>query len=113
MHIYNPNNIFQKNNTTQEETTESFSSGKEVCAKKTHRSDGSIKYQIKLDRSSKLYNPFSSLDNDKTNKDIFINDVCRQDHKFKEVNQKAFDWYIQFLDTKNISWLNNAEREIM
>lgn len=113
MHIHNPDNIFQKDKVTQEETTEEFNFDKEVCAKKTSRLDGTIKYLVKLDRSSKLYNPMSSIDSQQTNKDIFINDVCRQDHKFREVNQKVFDWYIKFLDTKNTSWLHNAEREVM
>jgi len=32
--------------------------------------------------------------------------------ELKQVNKKAFDFYINFLRTKNSAWLRNAEREI-
>lgn len=32
-------------------------------------------------------------------------------YKFLKVNRKTFNMYTQFLATKNIAWLNNAERE--
>ena len=31
--------------------------------------------------------------------------------KFKEVSEKTLNLYVKFLQTKNISWLTNAERE--
>jgi hypothetical protein len=31
--------------------------------------------------------------------------------EFKETNEVVFNKYINFLRTKNIAWLNNAERE--
>jgi hypothetical protein len=30
---------------------------------------------------------------------------------FKEVSRKVFDFYLSFLRTSNISWINHAERE--
>lgn len=81
-----------------------------VYAKKIIRKDNSYKYLIKLSNNSKLFNPLSiyGIEQDKS----FLNRVCRSNKKFKEVNQKAFEWYLKFLRTKNIAWLNNAEREI-
>lgn len=130
MHIYNPQNIYQHNKITKDETSQLYTllgiedyiedtlpmkknEDDTVYAKKISRLDGSVKYLVKLDRTSKLYNPISTLDNIENNKNLFINDVCRQGNKFKEVNQKTFDWYVRFLSTKNISWLHNAEREMM
>lgn len=80
-----------------------------VFAKKTLRKDGTIKYTLKLSNSGKLYNPVSMYG--KEQETTFLNRVCRSNNKFIEVNQKVFDWYIQFLKTKNTAWLNNAERE--
>ena len=42
-------------------------------------------------------------------KESFLDKVCGDSEKFKEVNFKIFNMYIHFLRTKNISWLNNAE----
>lgn len=127
MSIFNPNNIFRNSKENIEEhndyyvpkdfedfiengTTKSNIDKEEVCAKKITRKDGSIKYLVKLDRTSKLFNPFSTYDPDRSNRD-FLNSVCRTDKKFKEVNEKVFSLYTQFLASKNVALLNNAERE--
>lgn len=78
-------------------------------AKKTIRKNGSIKYTVKLSTNGKLYNPVSMYG--QKQETTFLNRVCRSNNKFVEVNQKVFEWYIQFLKTKNTAWLNNAERE--
>lgn len=85
-----------------------------VYAKKIQRSDASLKYLIRLDPSAKLFNPLSIYDQtDKRPVTEFLNSVCRTNKKFKEVNSKTFELYLKFLSTKNISWLHNAEREIL
>lgn len=85
-----------------------------VYAKKIIRSNGSIKYMIKLDYSAKLFNPLSIYDKeDKRQVTEFLDSVCRNNKKFKEVNSKVFDLYTKFLSTKNTSWLFNAEREFI
>lgn len=85
-----------------------------VYAKKIQRSDASLKYLIRLDPSAKLFNPLSIYDQtDKRQATEFLNSVCRTNKKFKEVNSKTFELYLKFLSTKNISWLHNAEREIL
>lgn len=80
-----------------------------IFAKKIIRKNGSNKYMIRLANNAKLYNPLSIYNKEKIN--VFLDNVCRSDKKFKEVNEKTFNWYIKFLNSKNISWLNNAERE--
>jgi hypothetical protein len=130
MSIFSKNNVFGKKQIL--ETTELYTIiGEEdlindnglptknieddkVYAKKIVRTDASTKYLIRLDYSAKLFNPLSIYD--KTEKRPFVeflDSVCRSNKKFKEVNVKVFDLYMKFLSTKNISWLYNAEREIL
>jgi hypothetical protein len=35
----------------------------------------------------------------------------RPEWEFKETTKQVFDKYINFLKTKNVAWLNNAERD--
>lgn len=83
-----------------------------VYAKKIIRSNGSTKYMIRLDYSAKFFNPFSIYDKEDQRQSIeFLNSVCRNNKKFKEVSSKVFNLYLQFLSSKNISYYYNAERE--
>lgn len=83
---------------------------KRVCAKKIVRADGTIKYLVKLSEDRKLYNPVSIYDN-KDSKN-FLASISRNQNIFKEVNYRSFNMYLRFLKTKNMAYLNNAEREI-
>lgn len=80
-----------------------------VFAKKILRKNGTFKFLVKTNQQGKLYNPVSIYGQETTK--TFLDKVCRSNDKFVEVNLKTFNYYIQFLDSKNISWLNNAERE--
>lgn len=74
-----------------------------VLAKKKIRENGSVRYSIKLDSSSRrLFNPL-----------VYDINAKLQNIKpvFKSVNHKTFNLYIVFLKTKNQAWLLNAERE--
>ena len=81
-----------------------------VFAKKTYRADNTHRFYIRVSNNGKLYNPVSMYGEEKTN--TFLDRVCKDSIKFKEVNEKTFNLYIGFLNTKNIAWLNNAEREV-
>jgi len=125
--IFNPTSKFTEETVQQETSAELFTvfgkqdfldgdrnpqlnlESDEVFAKRALRKDGSIKYSIRLSNTGKLYNPVSILGQEINNS--FLNRVCRSNSKFKEVNEKTFNWYVKFLKTKNIAWLNNAERE--
>lgn len=80
-----------------------------IFAKRILRKNGTQKYMIRLNSNGKLFNPISiyGQEPDKS----FLNRVCRSNNKFVEVNSKTFDWYTKFLSSKNVAWLNNAERE--
>ena len=81
-----------------------------ALAKKIIREDGSVRYLVKINNAGKLYNPVSIYGQEKPN--TFLDKVCKTDSKFKDVNAKAFNLYISFLTTKNLSYLHNAEREL-
>lgn len=70
----------------------------------------SNKYYIKVGTHGKIYNPIGLYSEGTANK--FLSKIGRKAWEFKEVNSKVFDMYINFLRTKNIAWLNNAEREM-
>lgn len=80
-----------------------------VYAKKIIRDDGSARYSIRLSLSNKLYDPTSTYGLDKTKS--FLDNTVRSENRFKNVNPKTFDLYLNFLKTKNTAWLHNAERE--
>lgn len=80
-----------------------------IFAKKTTRSDGSVRYSVRLAKDGKIYNPMSIYGQEVASN--FLDRVCRASGKFKDVNYKTFDMYINFLKTKNVAWLHNAERE--
>lgn len=68
------------------------------------------KYYIKVGTYGKVYNPIGLFSEGTANK--FLARAGKKAWEFKEVNSKVFDMYIKFLKTKNIAWLNNAEREM-
>lgn len=70
-------------------------------------------FYIKATPNDELYNPiekYSAID-DKRQFD-FIDKVCKEKWTFKEVSQITFKKYIEFLKTKQISWLKDAERDL-
>ena len=125
--IYKPTSTFTAKTSDKEDASEFFtlsgledslddqecpkvnSESKKIFAKKTTRKNGSIKYSIRLNSGGKLSNPASIYGQEK---DLtFLDRICRSNDRFKEVNKKVFDLYMEFLKTKNTAYLNNAERE--
>lgn len=74
-------------------------------------SDSSKKFYIKIGTYGKIYNPMGMFSEGKNEK--FIAKIGRKEYNFKQVNQQIFDMYLNFLSTKNMAWLNNAERELI
>jgi hypothetical protein len=69
------------------------------------------KYYIKFGAHGKIYNPIGMYSEGRDKK--FLSKIGRKEFEFKEVNQKIFDLYVNFLTTKNTAWLSNAQREIV
>lgn len=73
----------------------------------------SLRYYIKTKPNDIIYNPIK-LESKVEDKETFsfINSTCKTKTDFKEVTQSVFNKYITFLKTKNIRWLNAAQREL-
>lgn len=69
------------------------------------------RYYIKIGTYGKIYNPIGLYSEGHSEK--FLSKIGRKQYEYKEVNQKVFDMYVSFLSTKNLAWLNNAERELV
>lgn len=67
-------------------------------------------YYLKIGLHGKIYNPIGLYSEGKSNK--FLSRVGKQEYNFTKVNSKVFNMYLNFLRTKNLAWLNNAEREL-
>ena len=73
--------------------------------------NNSTKFFIKTGTYGRIYNPMGMFSEGKENK--FNAKIGKKEFEFKQVNQKIFDMYVNFLSTKNTAWLNNAEREFI
>lgn len=87
------------------------SDSKDVLAKKIVRPNSKAQYFIKISNSNKLFNPLSGGLEEKSYS--IVDNVCRPSDKFRSVNAKIFDLYLNFLSSKNVLWLNSAEREMI
>jgi len=68
------------------------------------------RYYIKVGTYGKIYNPIGLYTEGHSEK--FLSKIGRKQFEYKEVNQRVFNMYVSFLTTKNMAWLNNAEREL-
>ena len=96
-------------NESLEEVDEKDSS---VCAKAVVVGDRTkyYKYYLKQERrSGYLYNPKGMYSGASKRRDT----AGQSQWKFRQVNEKVFNMYLKFLETKNEAWLNNAERELV
>jgi hypothetical protein len=82
---------------------------KKTLAKKLFTENKKPRYLIKMNTAGKLHNPLSIVSQQKMTGN-FLDRKCREP-KFKSVSNKTFIMYINFLRTKNLSWLYNADRE--
>ena len=94
-----------------------------VCAKATpdkptkHFGDergNDYRYYIRMDADQELFNPVNLLSSVKDKKNNhFINSVCKSTSSFKEVAPSVFNKYIEYLKSKDIRWLKEAQRELV
>lgn len=68
------------------------------------------RFFIKTGTYGKIYNPIGLYSENTHSK--FLNRAGKPAWNFKEVNSRVFGMYVSFLRTKNLAWLNNAEREM-
>lgn len=82
-----------------------------TLAKRIDKTDAQPQFFIKISNQNKLFNPLSSGLEDKSYS--IVDNVCRPSDKFRSVNSNVFNMYLNFLSSKNIAWLNKAEREMI
>lgn len=82
-----------------------------ILAKKIYQNNNHCTFLIRITQDNKPYNPMNTknLDAKKYN----FNTNLRNNISYKKVSSRAFDYYLKFLRSKNISWLHNTEREII
>jgi transcriptional regulator of NAD metabolism len=88
----------------------SNSENKHTVAKSVTVNNNPTRYYIKIGAYGKIYNPIGLYSEGKNTK--FLSKIGKKEFEYTEVNQSVFDMYINFLTSKNIAWLNNAEREL-
>ena len=67
-------------------------------------------YYVKRGRHGHLYNPIGMYTEGTKNNQM--RHAGRPEWRFETTNKKVFDYYTNFLKTKNTAWLRNAEREV-
>lgn len=83
--------------------------GPKTLAKKLFTDKNKPKYLIKINVDGKLHNPMDITSKQKMISN-FLDRKCREP-KFRSVSNQVFNMYINFLKSKNLSWLYNANRE--
>lgn len=78
--------------------------------KNTFAKNTNGKFLIKIGLDNRAYNPLGLFSEGRPNK--VLAKIGKNEFNFKRVNAKVFDLYVSFLRTKNIAWLNNANREL-
>ena len=113
---YTTNKVISKDENGHYEFSEpeKIDVGSEYCfAKKVkiNFSDKSAKekYYLKVGIDGFIFNPFGLFSEGTEKK--YANRHGKSSWSFKEVNNKCFDFYVKFLQSKNQAWLTNAERE--
>ena len=69
------------------------------------------KYYAKRGKHGRLYNPIGMFSEGMASRKL--GHAGRFEWRFTEVSEKVFAFYRDFLKTKNIAYLHNAERELL
>jgi len=69
------------------------------------------KYYAKHGKHGRLYNPVGMFSEGMASKRL--GHAGKLEWKFTEISERVFNFYKDFLRTKNIAYLNNAERELL
>ena len=80
----------------------------QALAKEVIFPSGKSKYYLKRGRYGRLFNPIGLYSEGMSHRRR--NGI--PEWTYKPSQKKTFELYINFLKTKNIAWLNNAEREL-
>lgn len=96
--------------TSQDENNQPLCESKEKALAYVKTNNDTDHYYIKVGLHGKIFNPIGLFSEGKQHK--FLSKVGKSEYNFTKVNSRVFNLYLNFLRTKNIAWLNNAEREL-
>lgn len=80
---------------------------------KTLLRTNSFTYYVISKPNKRLFDPSIIHSVENKNKINFIDSVCKGGIGLIEVNESVFNKYLNFLKTKNISWLEEAQKELV
>jgi len=69
------------------------------------------KYYVKRGKYGRIFNPIGMFMEGMATKRL--GHAGRLEWKFQEISERAFNFYKDFLKTRNVAYLNNAERELL
>jgi hypothetical protein len=81
-----------------------------LAKKIINTTNNTSRFFIKVGTYGRPYNPIGMYSEGQSNK--FLAKAGKPEYSFKEVNEKTFSFYVNFLSTKNTAWLSNTEREL-
>lgn len=102
--------VFGEHDYIDEEKRPKVSETSQKIYAKTITSNNRTRYFVKVGTYGKIFNPIGMYSEGKENK--FLSKIGKAEWRFKEVNSSIFNFYLNFLSTRNIAWLNNAQREL-
>ena len=70
-----------------------------------------VKYYVKRGKHGRLFNPIGMFSEGMATKRL--GHAGRLEWRFIDIGERAFKFYRDFLRTKNIAYLHNAERELL
>jgi hypothetical protein len=81
-----------------------------LAKKIINTTNNTSRFFIKVGTYGRPYNPIGMYSEGQSNK--FLAKAGKPEYSFKEVNEKTFSFYVNFLSTQNTAWLSNTEREL-
>ena len=72
--------------------------------------ESGVRFFVKQGAYGKLFNPLGLFS--EGNESKRVRHAGRLAWRLREVTEKVFNFYVNFLRTKNLSYINNAEREL-
>jgi hypothetical protein len=80
-----------------------------ICSVIKYTGTNNPRYFVKVNDRGELFDPIGMYSEGGLNKDL--KHAGKKEWRLKEVNNKIFSFYLNYLKTKNKAWLNNAIRE--
>lgn len=96
----------RKNNSDQ--TVKDIAEHRHTAYAKTITINGKTRCFVKIGRSGKFIDPLAAIPSDNA---LYVRTHGKDEWTFREVNSKVFNYYLNYLKTKNNAWLITAERE--